>query len=685
MTVDHMKEDSHAHQAEAMVEEVEFGSRHPKGWQAYLIPIIALSWSLFQLALPKFLILQADHVRTIHLAFALSLAFLSFPTFKTPRLGLGFLSLKDRFHFVDLLLFGLALFAALNYSLDYAGITARYGDASIRDITVGILLIVLVLDAARRALGPALPVVAITFIGIAFFAEHLPDLLAFKSVSVNRFIGQVTASTEGIYGIPLDVSANTVFLFVLFGALLERAGGGRYFVDLAFALMGRYKGGPAKASVLASACTGMISGSSIANTVTTGTFTIPLMKKVGFPGHKAGAVEVASSTNGQLTPPIMGAAAFIMAEYTGLSYQEVIRAAIIPALVSYIGLFFIVHLEANKLGLRALTKDELPLFFRTLVSGLHYWIPLVFLLVQLIYFRRSPQYAAFEAITVLMLIMVIQEFIQSKTGVSSALRSSIQKIVEGMINGAKNMIGIGVATAAAGIVVAVVNLGLGGLINEIVDMIAGNNLWLLLVITAVASLILGMGLPTTANYIVMAALTAPLIVTIGQDLGLVVPLIAAHLFVFYFGILADDTPPVGLAAYAASAISRADPIKTGIQGFTYDIRTAILPFMFIFNTELLLIGVEGAFNIAVVFLTATLGMLAFTSAVQRWLVTKSSWLEAALLLLASVAYFRPQLFADWLYLAEYMDVNGKWLVYVLASLLFAFVLVKQKSRLANPA
>lgn len=688
MTVEHIEKDIHSLEAEAMVEDAEFGSRHPQGWQAYLIPVLALTWSLFQLSLPKLLILQADHIRTIHLAFALSLAFLSFPTFKKPRLGLNFLSKKDGFHFIDIALFMLAAFAALYYSLDYEGITSRYGDASTIDVVVGIVLILLVIDAARRALGPALPLVAISFIAIAFFAESLPDILAFKNVSLNRFIGQVTASTEGIYGIPLDVSANTVFLFVLFGSLLERAGGGNYFVDLAFALMGRYKGGPAKASVLASACTGMISGSSIANTVTTGTFTIPLMKKVGYPDYKAGAIEVAASTNGQLTPPIMGAAAFIMAEYTGLSYQEVIRAAIIPAIVAYIGLFFIVHVEASKLGLKALSKEELPAFFKTLLSGLHYWIPLLFLLTQLIYFRRSPQYAAFEAISVLLGVTLLQEIFVARLknkNIFSGLVSGIKKITAGLIAGAKNMISIGVATAAAGIVVAVVNMGLGGLVSEIVEFVAGNSLWLLLSVTAVASLILGMGLPTTANYIVMAALTAPLIVTIGQDLGLVVPLIAAHLFVFYFGILADATPPVGLAAYAASAISRADPIKTGVQGFLYDIRTAILPFMFIFNTDILLINVHGFSNILIVFVTAALGMIAFTAAVQRWFVAKSTWFECLLLLSISIAFFRPKLLAEWLYLADYVAIEGKFMVYIFASLLLLMIFAKQKARVAKYA
>lgn len=635
----------------------ELGSRHAKGMTAILIPVIALAWSVFQLSLASVLTLTAIHIRTIHLAFAIALVFLSYPALKKVKSGSrwSFLAAKDRFTIIDYLSAGIAAFCVLYLSLDYLGIAERQGLPIPRDIVIGVLLIILLLEAARRALGPALPAVAAIFVFYAFMGPYMPEIIAFKGVSLERFLGQITMSSEGIYGVPLDVSANIVFLFVLFGALLEKAGGGEYFVQMAFGLLGRFRGGPAKASVVASAMTGMISGSSIANTVTTGTFTIPLMKKVGYPDHKAAAVEVASSTNGQLTPPIMGAAAFIIAEYTNLNYFDVIKAAAIPALVSYIGLLYITHLEALKLDLKGLSKDQLPLLWKTFKSGIHYLIPLGFLIFELMVMRHSPERSAFKAIMVLGVVMLFQQPVKALLGVEhharealpgwAGIKAGINEIYEGLIAGARNMMGIGVATAAAGIIVGVVTMGLGSLINDIIDVLSSGNIFLLLGITAIASLILGMGLPTTANYIVMASLTAPVIVTVGAANGLVVPLIAAHLFVFYFGILADDTPPVGLAAFAASAIAKSDPIKTGLQGFMYDIRTAVLPFMFIFNTEILLIGIDNIPHGLFIFMMCTMGMFTFTAATQNFFITKNRSWETVLLLVLTIMFLRPQFFS----------------------------------------
>ena len=481
---------------------------------------------------------------------------------------------------------------------------------------------------------------------------YIPDVISIKGVSLSRFVSQITISTEGIYGIPLDVSATIVFLFVLFGSMLDKAGGGSFFIDLAFSLLGRYKGGPAKAAVLASGMTGLVSGSSIANTVTTGTFTIPLMKSVGYPDYKAAAVEVAASTNGQLMPPIMGAAAFIIAEYCNITYFAVVRAAFIPAIISYIALIYITHLEASKLGLRGLPKEQIHHFFKTLFRGLHFLIPMFYLIYELMILRHSPELAAYRAIMVLVALIVVQNFVKAyiaKTPFADAFKLSLRQIWGALVAGGRNMMGIGVAVAAAGIIVGVVAMGLGGLIVEVIDTIAGGNLVLLLLITAVASLILGMGLPTTANYIVMASLTAPVIVTLGADYGLVVPLIAAHLFCFFFGILADDTPPVGLAAYAAAAIAKSDPIRTGIQGFTYDIRTAILPFMFIFNTDLLLINVNHWWHICFVFITGVLAMLAFAALTQNYFIVKNRFYESALLAIIVLTGLRPQLFMEYLH------------------------------------
>ncbi len=645
--------DADLDKAQRIVDEAEGGTRNiESGPGRWVIPVIAACWSLFQLAISSFILLESTYVRAIHLAFAICLVFLSHPLFKKPKKNrvLNYFANNDRFSTVDIIIAAAATLLALYIAIDYVGISGRQGAPVPRDVIIGFALVVLLLEAARRALGPALPIVAIIFILYSFFGPYMPAVLAFKGVSVKRFIGQITLSTEGVYGVPLDVSATIVFLFVLFGAMLDKAGAGKYFVDLAFSLLGRFKGGPAKAAVLASGLTGMVSGSSIANTVTTGTFTIPLMKSVGYPAHKAGAVEVACSTNGQLMPPIMGAAAFIIAEYCNLEYVEVIRAAFIPAVVSYIALMYITHLEASKLGLEGIAKEELPQFWKTFIAGVHFLIPLVFLIVELVVFRHSPALAAFRAILALTVLIFIQNIYKSKKKKESLMkgvRHAVWQVGTSLVAGGKNMMGIGVAVAAAGIIVGVVTLGLGGIITEVIEVLSGGNFLLILVITAIASLILGMGLPTTANYIVMASLTAPVILTLGEKNGIIIPLIAAHLFVFFFGILADDTPPVGLAAFAASAIAKSDPIKTGVQGFTYDIRTAILPFMFIFNTELLLIGVDSIGYAVWIFITALLAMFAFAALTQGYFYRKNKWFEAILLALGALTLLRPQFVGAW--------------------------------------
>ena len=646
--------DADLDKAQRIVDEAEGGTRNiESGLSRWVIPVIAACWSLFQLAISSFILLESTYVRAIHLAFAICLVFLSHPLFKKPKKNriLNYFANNDRFTAVDIIIALAATFLALYIAIDYIGISGRQGAPIFRDVIIGFALVVLLLEAARRALGPALPIVAIIFILYSFFGPYMPAVLAFKGVSIKRFIGQITLSTEGIYGVPLDVSATIVFLFVLFGAMLDKAGAGKYFVDLAFSLLGRFKGGPAKAAVLASGLTGMVSGSSIANTVTTGTFTIPLMKSVGYPAHKAGAVEVACSTNGQLMPPIMGAAAFIIAEYCNLEYVAVIRAAFIPAVVSYIALMYITHLEASKLGLEGIAKEELPDFWKTFIAGIHFLIPLVFLIVELVVFRHSPALAAFRAILALTALIFIQNIyrsIKKNEPVMKGLRHAVWQVGTSLVAGGKNMMGIGVAVAAAGIIVGVVTLGLGGIITEVIEVLSGGNFLLILIITAIASLILGMGLPTTANYIVMASLTAPVILTLGEKNGIVIPLIAAHLFVFFFGILADDTPPVGLAAFAASAIAKSDPIKTGVQGFTYDIRTAILPFMFIFNTELLLIGVDSVGYAVWIFITALLAMFAFAALTQGFFFTKNKWFEGILLGLGALTLLRPHLVGSWI-------------------------------------
>ena len=681
---------------------------------------VAMAWSLFQLYVSSPLVLEftpwmnADVVKRVHVSFAGFLAFVSYPAFRK--------SSRGRIPWLDWLmglLIALSCFYLIyNQVWDSRAFEMRLGVPNSTDLFLGVLGILLLLEATRRSLGPPLMIVALIALTYAFIGAG-----GYGGASLNKIVSHMWITTEGAFGIAVGVSASMVFLFVLFGALLERAGAGNYFIRVAYALTGHYRGGPAKAAVVSSAMTGMISGSSIANVVTTGTFTIPLMKRVGFPSEKAGAIEVASSTNGQLTPPIMGTAAFLMVEYVGVSYIEVIKHAFLPAVISYIALIYIVHLEALKSGMEGLTRTKklnkidrligvcsvlivlgvlvwvLPPFFefikiiggeastlivalimvlaylmllysvskmpdlpsseiieipeigKTVKAGLHFLLPVVLLIWLLTVERFSPETSVYWATMFMMFIVLTQKFIlaifRGQSNLTYHIISSVEDLKLGFVNGARNMIGVGVATTAAGIIVGTVTLtGVGQLIIGWVEFIAAGNLFLILLFTAMISLILGMGLPTTANYIVVSSLMAPVIMSLGAANNVAIPLIAAHMFVFYFGILADDTPPVGLAAYAAAAISKGDPIRTGIQGFIYDMRTAVLPFIFIFNTQLLMIGIDSTISFISVVVSSVIAILLFAAATQGyWLVKNRLW-ETLLMLIVAFMFFRPGYFWD---------------------------------------
>ncbi|MHC4212426.1 MAG: TRAP transporter permease [Planctomycetota bacterium] len=617
-----------------------------------IIAIIALSWALFQLALPHFIILRSETVRQLHLVFAITLVFLTRPWRASRREDI-FGSDSGKIRIFNYILAASAGLCVLYFIFNWTAITMREANPLARDIIISIILLVLLLEASRRVIGTALAVIAIAFTLYAFLGPHLPLIFAFRGISLRRYLSQITLSTQGIYGIPLYVSAQTVFLFVLLGSMLEKVGAGHFFNDLALSLLGRFKGGPAKAAIVSSGLTGLVSGSSIANVVTTGTFTIPLMKKVGYPAKIAAATEVAASTNGQLMPPIMGAAAFIIAEYLGIDYLEVVKAAAVPALVSYFALFYIAHLEASKLGIKGLPKPDIPAFFTVLKSGFHYLIPLFVLIYELMIRRHSPNMAAFNAICALVLVVFAIEIVSAfkkRTENTHTLVSMLRRVItksftaigEGMIAGSKNMLSVALATATAGIIVGIVFTGISGMVVEIVTELSFGYIFPLLVITAIASLILGMGLPTTATYIVMASITVPIIAEVSSaNTAIFIPAIAAHLFCFYFGILADDTPPVGLAAYSAAAIAKSDPIATGIQGFLYDLRTAVIPFMFIFNAELILFGINNWPQALLIFAMAALGSFAFSNAVQGWFIVKNKWYEFPIFLVASLILFCP--------------------------------------------
>ncbi len=647
------------------------------GRERTLVVAVAVAWSIFQLSIASFWILDTVTVRSIHLSFALFLAFLIYPAGKRRSSGP---STEGRSVIsLDLVLGAVGSVAALYITLDYVGLAGRQGAPLARDVLVGILLLVLLLEATRRVIGPALPVIAGLFCAYSFVGPHMPDLISFKGVSLGRFVGQMTMSTEGVYGIPLHVSASIVFLFVLFGAMLEKAGAGTFFVQLALSLLGRFRGGPAKAAILSSATTGLFSGSSIANIVTTGTFTIPMMKRVGYPAKKAAAIEVAASTDGQLMPPIMGAAAFIIAEYVNVPYIEVVKAAAIPAFASYAALFYITHLEACKLGLKGIPKEALPPVGPVLLRGLHYLAPLGFLFYQLVVLRRSPDASVFNAIWVLGIVMLLQEPVRAAVRgerIAPALARAVRQLVDALASGAQNMVSVALATAAAGVIVGVVTMGLGGLVTEVVEVLSGGYLLPMLLVTAIASLILGMGLPTTATYIVMASLTAKALVDLAAWNNFAVPLMSAHLFCFYFGILADDTPPVGLAAYAAAAIAKSRPIPTGLQGFMYDIRTAIIPFMFVFNSDIILHNVNSWPLGLLIFAMTSLGACSFAAATQGWFIARNRLYELPLLLLATFALMRPDFVAGVLV----NDVSARYWMYLVGVGLLGMIYVLQRPR-----
>ena len=672
---------------ETLISELEGQRRFPDNtWRYWLIAAIAFSWSAFQIYIVINPI-NSVFARAGHLAFAVVLAFTVYPMFKTANL-------RKKITWYDFTLATLGVAVVLYKWYEYTNLAMRSGAWTQTDVIVSLLVCFIVLEGARRVMGLALPLIAIIFMIYDLFGPYMPDLIAHKGASISKLMGQMVLTTEGIFGVPLGVSASYVFLFVLFGALLDRAGAGEYFINLAYTLLGKYDGGPAKASVAASGMMGIISGSSIANTVTTGTFTIPLMKKLGFPAHKAGAVEVASSVNGQLMPPIMGAAAFIMAEFLGLNYTEVVFAAFVPAFTSYFALFYIVHLEAKKQGLKGEDPSRLGRAWPIFIKGIHYIIPIFFLMYTLIILRQSAQSAAFNAIIFMMIIMIAQRpiaaIIKKEKLTKHTFIEGFSDIGWGMVSGAKSMVPIAVATAVAGIIVGSVTLtGIGLILSDVIDQLSHGYIIAVLLLTAITSLILGMGLPTTANYIVMAALTAPVIMDLANLNGYIVPMIAAHMFVFYFGILADDTPPVGLAAYAAAGIAKADPIKTGLQGFFYDIRTAILPFMFFFNNNLLMIDhvdptnpndsskwvwISNPAEILIIFAGAVAGMFAFTSATQGFMLTKTNIFERALLVAVVPFMMLPKIMATHLYLPSH------YISYVVGVLLYASVYLMQKSK-----
>lgn len=712
-----------------LVAEADTGGRKPAGIAGRAIFAVAVAWSLFQLwyasPLPYMLgfgIFGDTEARAFHLSFALFLAFTAYPALKS--------SPRDRVPLYDWLLAAAAIGAVLYLVVFYRELAMRPGLPTRGDIIAAVVGVVLLLEASRRAEGPWMPIIAIVALLYVFLGPYLPGLMAHRGSSLSRAASHFWLTSEGVFGVALGVSTNFIFLFVLFGALLEKAGAGNYFIQLSFALLGKFRGGPAKAAVVSSGLTGMISGSSVANVVTTGTFTIPLMKRVGYSAVKAGAIECAAGVNGQLMPPVMGAAAFLMAEYVGITYAEVCKHAFLPAVLTYGALFYVVDLEAVKAGMsgierrktrtlqqgiikalmticsiiilgglvhyglgwtktafgeasgaiatavlviayfvlvriRAQTTDlaaddtskaftTVPDFYEVARTGLHYILPVVVLVWCLMIEEMSPGLAAFYGVLAMGAVVLTQRpltaFFRNERNLAAHWRKGLHEFIDGLAAGARNMTAVGIATATAGILVGTVTLtGIGLVMTEIVETLSGGNIIIMLVLVGVICIILGSGLPTTASYVVVATLMAPVVVELAAENDLAVPLIAVHMFVFYFGLMADVSPPVGLAAYAAAAIANADPMKVGWQGTWYELRTLLLPFIFIFNPELLLIDIEGPLHLLVVVGCSVLAMMAFVAALQGWFFAQNKIWETVLLCLICFTLFRPQFWMNMIY------------------------------------
>jgi TRAP transporter 4TM/12TM fusion protein len=709
-----------------LVHEADLGRRKPVGVARTVLAATCIVWSLLQLwyasPLPftfSILILNDTEMRALHLGIGLFAAYLAYPFRKT--------SPKDRVPVPDWVFALVAGFCGAYLFLFYRELSTRPGQPTTIDFVTAVIGMLLLLEATRRVVGPPLAIIAALMLVYAFAGPWMPDVIQHKGVSLSKAVSHYWLSTEGVFGVAVGVSASYIFLFVLFGSLLEKAGAGNYFIKVAFAFLGHMRGGPAKAAVVSSGMMGMISGSSVANVVTCGTFTIPLMKRVGYTAVKAGAIETAAGVDGQIMPPVMGAAAFLMAEYVGVPYAEIAKNAALPAIISYIALFYIVHLEALKAGIKGLPprpgtsplgrvagilmtlaglvvfadvvyyglgwiKDafpnaalpivlglitavylvllrivaaepdltiddpnaaviEVPALKETLLSGLHFLLPVVLLIWVLMIEHLSPGLSAFYATALLIVILLTQKpliaMFRGEPPPWSRFVAGFNDLVDGLGTGARNMIAIAIATAAAGIVVGTVSItGFGLVMTDLVETISAGNMMGMLFLVAIICLILGMGMPTTASYIVVSTLMAPVVVELGAQSGLVVPLVAVHMFVFYFGLMADVTPPVGLAAFAASAISRGDYLRTGFTAFWYSIRTGILPFMFIFNPQLLLIGIDSVPHLVLIVASAITAMLVFAAATQGWFIARSRWYESVALLLVTFTLLRPGFWLD---------------------------------------
>jgi TRAP transporter 4TM/12TM fusion protein len=599
----------------------ESAFRRLSGFQMRLVSSIAILFSLFQIYTGLMGVLPAQLQRSIHLTFVFVLVYLLYPSSSKMK--------RDRFHWIDVALAIMGMVVGLYIAFNYKELIYRAGDYMTLDLIIGGIAILLVLEGARRVVGLPIAIIASIFLLYAKVGPYLPGFLNHRGYSVERVISHMYYTTEGIIGVPLGVAATFIFLFILFGAFLEKTGIGKFFIDLANSVAGFAAGGPAKVAVITSALEGTISGSSVANTVGSGSFTIPLMKSLGYKPEFAAAVEAAASTGGQIMPPVMGAAAFLMAEFIGVPYMTIAKAAIIPALLYFTGIWIMVHFEAKKMGMKGLSKEQLPKLTKVLKERGYLFLPLV----GIIYFLvegSTPIKAALYGLG----LAIAASFIRKDT------RLSLKDFFEALETGARNALGVSIACACAGIIVGTITLtGLGLKLGNGLIGLSGGNLVLTLVFTMISSLILGMGAPTTANYIITSTIAAPAIVMLG------VPVLAAHMFTFYFGIIADITPPVALAAFAGSAIAKSDPLKTGIQASKLAIAAFIIPYVFVFNPAMLLIDTT-PLQVVQIVITSILGMVGIGAAMEGYFLTHANKLERVAFLIGGLLLVDPGAITD---------------------------------------
>jgi TRAP transporter 4TM/12TM fusion protein len=591
------------------------------GYSSRIVYVLAVGFSCFQLYTAIFGVLAAQLQRSIHLSFAFVLVFLLYP-FRTK-------SASNKLKWHDFLFAAFAGFIGLYLTLNYTRLMEAGGDYAAVDYVVGVFGTLLTLEAARRVVGLPIVVIAGSFLLYSYFGPYFPGFLAHRGYSISRIVSHMYFTTEGILGIPLGVSATFIFLFVLFGAFLEKTGIGKLFIDIANAIAGWASGGPAKVAVITSALEGTVSGSSVANTVGSGSFTIPMMKKLGYRPEFAGAVEASASTGGQIMPPVMGAAAFLMSEFIGMPYIEIAKAAAIPACLYFLGILIEVHFEAKRCNLRGMSRSELPRFIDVVKERGYLFLPL-FAIIYVLTEGYTPTYAALIGLALSVVAGMIRK----------ATRMGIKDILDALETGARGALGVAIACATAGIIVGVVTLtGLGlKMANGLIDL-AGGNLFFTLFFSMITSLILGMGAPTTANYVITSTMAAPALVQLG------VPLLAAHMFVFYFGIIADLTPPVALAAYAGASIAKANPFKTGVISTKLAIGAFIVPYIFVYNPAMLLIGTT-PFTLIQNLITACGGMCGLGAAMIGYCLTHMKWWERVWFAIAGLMLIDPGTVTD---------------------------------------